>query len=137
MVEESGGPCIYWIKQGRGSRRYYIDGEEVGSGELERRLSRDPAERRAVLSAGRMRRAGWSLLAIGATLDVVGWATFIGLSVESSSPTLPVWGQALSGALIGSWFPTMAAGAVLTGEGTIGIYQAVQRVNARRECPEQ
>jgi hypothetical protein len=134
MVSESGGPCVFWTKAGRGSRHYYVDGESIGAAALEKRLANDPEERPIVLSAGRMRRAGWSLLAIGLTFDVVGWGTFLGLSIDNPKGDLPLWGQAVSGTLIASWFPTMAAGVVLTGEASGQLKEAVDHVNARRQC---
>jgi hypothetical protein len=129
------GTCIQKEQVGRRGVRYWRDGEELSDADVEHLLAKVPDERRTAASAGHMRRAGWSFLALGAIFAVAGVATLISSALESPNGDVPVSAQAVGTALVAAWFPTMAGGAVLTHEASLQLRSAVGRVNAKGICP--
>jgi hypothetical protein len=129
------GTCIQKARVGRGSFRYWRAGEELSSAGVEHLLAKVPAERKTAIAAGHMRRAGWSFLALGLSFMVAGVATLVSLGVQNPTGDVPMPGKAVGGALVAAWFPTMATGAILTGEASMELRGAVDRVNASGTCP--
>jgi anti-sigma factor RsiW len=129
----SGGPCIESIRAGR-SRYFYHDGEPVRAARLERFLARDPNEKYAVEEMGHLRRAGWSLAAIGYLMLPVSLGLFLGK--QNADGSLPTWVEATGGTLLAAWFPTVLTGVLLGSIAQSELRDAVNRRNARGPCPD-
>jgi hypothetical protein len=129
----SGGPCIESVRWGK-STHYFHDGEELSASRLEKFLARDPNERYAVSEMGNLRRAGWSLVALGYLMLPVSIGVLIGAADNKGG--LPTWAEATGGTLVAAWAPTVVSGVVLASTARSEMSDAVRRRNARGPCPD-
>ncbi len=130
-VTETGGPCIEQVRYGKNTR-YYRNGDPIGVAALEDFLAREPSERVAVSEMRHLRRAGWSLFALGAAMEAAAFGVLYGAGGVRSPP---VWAEAVGGTLLASWFPTEAAGIGLVSVARGELSRAVSRANQRGPCP--
>jgi hypothetical protein len=129
----SGGPCIEHVRWGK-STHYFHEGEELSASRLEKFLERAPDERYAVSEMRNLRRAGWSLVALGYLMLPVSIGVLIGASDDKGG--LPTWAEATGGTLLAAWAPTVVTGVVLASVARNDLSDAVRRRNARGPCPD-